>query len=218
MKLPLISIGPFVKHSIEGLENIYDSVNYLSSVPLIPNHFYLPCFGDFRGIISSSSSILSYQGRDFNRSLIHLQFSETLTPNGLDWLKIHGANCYGLDKLSREDKISEVDNNLHLIKSVNLDFIRSSEFTGQFYAFISDINAALDSPTTPNHSIVFLDATCSGVQHLAALLGNSTLGPLVNVSPSDKVQDFYLCTSVYLVSLLSPLRVYIFLLYVFVLV
>lgn len=48
------------------------------------------------------------------------------------------------------------------------------------------------NPDTEVHFPVFLDATCSGVQHFAAMLLDLELASYVNlINIEDKVNDFY---------------------------
>ena len=73
-----------------NIANLYSKV----STPI-----YLPVFTDFRGRFYPNCSFLSYQGNELNANLIEFYQGEILSTEGVRYFFIHGANCYGLDKL-----------------------------------------------------------------------------------------------------------------------
>jgi hypothetical protein len=63
-----------------------------------------------------------------------------------------------------------------------------------FTAFCLNMREINNNPNAIIKTPVFLDATCSGIQHLAAMMRDVELGPLVNLSKSkntDKPFDLY---------------------------
>lgn len=61
-----------------------------------------------------------------------------------------------------------------------------------FAAFCLIMKKLKANPDTEVHFPVFLDATCSGVQHFAAMLLDLELASYVNlINIEDKVNDFY---------------------------
>jgi DNA-directed RNA polymerase len=83
--------------------------------------FYLTTFLDWRGRIYTSSIDLNYQGSELARSLILFNNGEVLNEHGLEALKIYTANAWGLDKKSKVDRLSWVEENLKRIITINND-------------------------------------------------------------------------------------------------
>ena len=54
---------------------------------------------DFRGRLNALEAF-NYATADTKRSLFRFASPAEITDRGLDWLRIHTANCYGHDKLS----------------------------------------------------------------------------------------------------------------------
>lgn len=158
--------------------------------------FYLNVNCDWRGRIYTNSFFLSYQGGDLSRSLINFSEGQKLTSEGLKYLYIFGANCYSniLSKKSFAQRITWVKNNITRIINLDKDFINLANKKIQFTSFC----IALKNYELNNDSLiklpVFLDATCSGMQHLAAMLKDINLGTQVNLltkSEDEDVNDLY---------------------------
>src|ERR1700726_3861016 len=67
--------------------------------------FYHPLFIDWRGRIYTNSNVLSFQGSQLSRSLIMFKNGVILNEKGFESLQIYLANCFGLNKLSINDRI-----------------------------------------------------------------------------------------------------------------
>ena len=63
---------------------------------------------DFRGRVYPVTSHLSPQGNDLNKGLLTFAASQgrPLGKDGVKWLAIHGANCYGVDKVSFDERVA----------------------------------------------------------------------------------------------------------------
>ena len=72
--------------------------------------FYFPYQVDFRGRVYPVPYYLSPQGTDLAKSLLLFSESETIWDVKRDakWLAIHGANCFGKDKLSLDERVKWV--------------------------------------------------------------------------------------------------------------
>lgn len=165
--------------------------------------FYLTVNSDWRGRIYTQSFFLTYQGGDLSSSLINFHADETnsfdiLNESGKYHLYIHGANNHNFNNISKDsyfNRIKWVQDNYNKIISLDKDLILSAEKPFTFLSFCLNIKE-LDK--NPNHKInipIFLDATCSGIQHLSALLQDLELGSSVNLtdklSEIDKPNDIY---------------------------
>jgi DNA-directed RNA polymerase, mitochondrial len=72
------------------------------------------------------------------------------------------------------------------------DFILKAESPTNFAAFCLTMRKLKDNPKHIVHNTVFLDATCSGVQHFAAMVLDLELSGYVNlVNTNENVNDFY---------------------------
>lgn len=74
------------------------------------------------------------------------------------------------------------------------DFILNAESPTLFAAFCLIMKKLKTNPSCEVNFPVFLDATCSGVQHIAAMILDKNLAEhvnLINNESEDKVNDFY---------------------------
>ncbi len=154
-------------------------------------NFYLNVNSDWRGRLYTNSFFLSYQGNDLSRSLIEFADGEKLSKEGLKYLYIFGANCYSdaLGKKSINKRIAWIKDNMSKIVNLDKDFINNANKKIQFASFCIAIkNYELDN----NFEIklpIFLDATCSGIQHLSAMLQDINLGAHVNLLSKTEEED-----------------------------
>ncbi len=78
--------------------------------------FYFPHNLDFRGRVYPIAPHLNHMGHDICRGLLLFSKAEPIGPDGLYWLKIHLANQMGQDKLSFQDRVAYVDQNISWIR------------------------------------------------------------------------------------------------------
>jgi hypothetical protein len=107
------------------------------------------------------------------------------TFTGLEYLKIDIANSYGLDKLNWDDRIAWFDAN-----EADLDTLRTSaKEPAMFYAGCKAYADVLAGK--PIGYMINLDATASGLQILAALVGDTSAARLCNVIDNGRRMDAY---------------------------
>ena len=162
------------------------------------DEFYYVWQNDFRSRKYASCTFLSPQSADWSKSL--LTFSKGVAINNWDdarWLCIHGANLYGNDKITLDqregwawDKSDEFvriaenpyDNLLWLEADKPYQFLAwCFEFTQLVrhgWGFLS---------TLP----VSADGSCNGLQHLSAILRDTRGGRATNLLPAAQPQDIY---------------------------
>ena len=63
---------------------------------------------DFRGRIYAVPNYLNPQGPDFAKGLLTFAEGKPIDENGACYLAIHGANCFGYDKVGLQDRIDWV--------------------------------------------------------------------------------------------------------------
>lgn len=162
--------------------------------------FYLPHNMDFRGRAYPLSPHLNHLGDDLSRSLLKFWNGRKLGESGLKWLKIHAANVFGYDKYSLDERETFINDHMKdVIDSANspLDGSRwwmKGENPWQTLAVCMELRDAmmLDNPADfVSHLPVHQDGTCNGLQHYAALGGDTEGAKQVNLVPSDRPQDVY---------------------------
>lgn len=153
---------------------------------------------DFRGRVYASSAGLNPQGTDFNRALLKFRHGKVLGESGVYWLAVHGANCYGVDKVSFEDRIDWVLQNMEYIERTKqdplgmIDFWGSADSPYMFLAFCLEFAEGAYSPDTfVSHIPVGMDGSCNGLQHFSALLRDKRGGEATNLVPSTQPTDIY---------------------------
>ncbi|GAB1319286.1 DNA-directed RNA polymerase [Madurella fahalii] len=162
--------------------------------------FYFPHNIDFRGRAYPIPTYLNHMGADHMRGLLLFAKGKPLGETGLRWLKIHLANVYGFDKASLQEREQFATDNVE-----NIFDSAESPLTGkrwwlqaedpwQCLATCFELKAALQSPEPTayvSHLPVHQDGTCNGLQHYAALGGDSWGAEQVNLIPGERPADVY---------------------------
>lgn len=162
------------------------------------NPFYFVYRADFRGRLYANSAGLNPQGADFNKALLRFKNSEKLGVRGLYWLSVHGANCYGVDKVSFDDRVQWVKDNLNMFLSIADDPIGKSDLWAnadkpfQFLAFVLEyVKAYKDPDNFCTHLPIGMDGSCNGIQHMSAMLRDTVGAASTNLIDGDKPNDIY---------------------------
>ena len=161
-------------------------------------HMYFSYQFDFRGRIYPIQQHLNPQGREEIKAL--LEFSNgypITTEEELYWFKIHGANCYGFDKLEYEERINEIskkEQEIHLIASDPIRYRQYWKDTDSPYLYLAwcfEYSDYINNPNTfRSHIPIALDATCSGIQIYSGLLKDGEGASQVNVRGNTR-KDIY---------------------------
>jgi len=160
--------------------------------------FYYVYQCDFRGRIYCATTGLSPQGTDPAKALLKFGRSVPLGVRGLFWLKVHGANKYGYDKVSYTDRVKWVDQHHEWWMAIAANPIEHSnawkdaDKPWQFLAFVFEYAAAMEYGEGYRSSLpVALDGSCNGLQHFSAMLRDPVGGAAVNLVPADTPHDIY---------------------------
>lgn len=161
--------------------------------------FYVPHCLDFRGRIYGLSHF-NFQRGDHVRSLFLFAEGKPIGDQGLYWLAIHLANCGDFGKVSKRsfaDRLHWVNENLERILDVASDpygtvsWWKEADSPFLFVAACMEYAEALvHGPTYVSHLPVSWDGSCSGLQHLTAMM-HSEEGTFVNLTPTPEPQDIY---------------------------
>ncbi|KAK4150161.1 hypothetical protein C8A00DRAFT_18271 [Chaetomidium leptoderma] len=162
--------------------------------------FYFPHNLDFRGRAYPLPTYLNHMGADHMRGLLLFAKGKPLGQSGLSWLKVHLSNVYGFDKASlqeREDFATQNLENIYDSADNPLNGKRwwmDAEDPWQCLATCMELKAALTSPDPTAYVSqlpVHQDGTCNGLQHYAALGGDTWGAQQVNLLPGDRPADVY---------------------------
>jgi len=160
-------------------------------------HYVYTC--DFRGRIYADTTGLSPQGNDTSKALLLFAKPKPVTQSGLFWMAVHGANTFGNDKVSYDDRVDWIYDQQERIQATVEDPISYREWWGsadkpwQFLAFCFEwvrTDCGKD-PTSPTSLPIGLDGSCNGIQHYSALLRDKIGGAGVNLTNSIVPADIY---------------------------
>jgi DNA-directed RNA polymerase len=161
---------------------------------------YFPHQMDFRGRIYPMPILLNPQGPDYVKGLLTFARGYPIADErAAGWLMISGANHYGVDKVSLQDRIEWVQRNEEAVLAVDADpwgpafsFWSEADAPFQFLAWCFEYAAFKRHGFGFVSSLpVALDGTCNGLQHYSAALRDPEGGAAVNLVPGDKPSDIY---------------------------
>lgn len=160
--------------------------------------FHFPYNLDFRGRIYSLCSGLNPQGHDVSRGLLYFANKKPIEDTEqLEWLMIHGANCYGVDKVPFKDRVAWVEEHTEEILRSAEDphgfrWWCDADSPWQFLAFCFEWKAFQDIGLGFESGLpVGVDGSCNGLQHFSALLRDPIGGAATNLTPGDRPADIY---------------------------
>jgi DNA-directed RNA polymerase len=165
---------------------------------------YFPHNLDFRGRAYAIPKFLNPQGNDVTKSLLTFSDAAPLGEFGRYFLAIHGANCFGYDKVSLAARAQWVEDNADAICLVAVDplgegfeFWQKAGDPWCFLAFCLEWESLLWHEATGRADEflsslpIAMDGSCNGIQHYSACLLDEVGGRAVNLIPSDTPSDIY---------------------------
>ena len=163
---------------------------------------YFPYHMDYRGRVYVVPNHLNPQGADYAKGLLTFSRGKAIEdPIAGSWLAIQGANTYGNDKVSFEERVSFIGGLEEEIRATVADPIGNKGFwteadkPWQFLAFcfewVGYLDAERKGETFVSHLPIAMDGSCSGIQHFSAMLRDEEGGAAVNLLPSERPQDIY---------------------------
>ncbi|KAJ5165896.1 hypothetical protein N7492_006192 [Penicillium capsulatum] len=162
--------------------------------------FYLPHNLDFRGRAYPLPPYLNQMAADHARALLLFSERKPLGASGLRWLKIQVANLAGFDKASMSEREKFADDHVDdILDSANNGihgkaWWLQAEDPWQCLAACCELRNALgyaDPTEYPSNLPIHQDGSCNGLQHYAALGGDTIGAQQVNLEPSDRPSDVY---------------------------
>lgn len=153
---------------------------------------------DFRGRKYYVGEFMTPQSADWAKAM--LTFADGVEINTADdaqWLAIHGANCFGIDKVSLLDRELWAYANKDLAVQVAENPYDNRWWTEadepwQFLAWCFEWAGYMqEGEGFVTHLPCAVDGSVNGMQHLSAILRDSRGGKAVNLLPSDVPEDLY---------------------------
>ena len=150
---------------------------------------------DFRGRIYPRPVFLQSQGADWQRAMLTFSNGQPLNENGMKWLHIHGANCWGKDKDTFENRITWTEEYAPMILACAKDPWTHQEWMGadkpfSFLAFCEAFAKAMNNPGEPCSLPVYIDGSNNGLQVFSLLLRDPVGARSTNCTDSSP-QDIY---------------------------
>jgi DNA-directed RNA polymerase len=185
-----------LKLARKGQCDLMDLVDRFENEPNI----YFPHNVDFRGRAYPIPAMLHPQGTDVVKGLLRFSEGMELGDDGERWLAIHGANCFGVDKVSFKARVAWVKDNEAGIFRAAADPLAykwwmDADSPWCFLAFCMEWYEMRAADVAGNqfisHIPVALDGSCNGLQHFSAMLLDPVGGKAVNLTDSPEPQDIY---------------------------
>lgn len=167
--------------------------------------FYLPWYLDFRGRMYPSVLQLSPQAHDPGRALLLFAKPQEIRRSDedstLEHLAIYGYNKYqpSANKVSKEKMIAWIEEHEVDIFNSSADPLKNTDFWNNasdkytFLAFCFEWSSIKQSCqyNRATNLPVYIDGTCNGFQHYAALLRDDVVSPHVNLVDGECPGDLY---------------------------
>ncbi|MHA6907386.1 DNA-directed RNA polymerase [Ralstonia pseudosolanacearum] len=154
---------------------------------------------DFRGRLYAMTTGVSPQGSDLQKALLRFADGKPLADvEAVRWFKINGANRFGIDKVTFEERLAWVDTRDAWIIEIaddpvsNREHWEQADSPFQFLAWCIEYAQWRRSPGTfVSRIAVGFDGSCNGLQHFSAMLRDCVGGRAVNLVPAAKPNDIY---------------------------
>jgi DNA-directed RNA polymerase len=165
----------------------------------IYERIYFPQTMDFRGRMYPSPMYLNPQGNSLAKGQLKFADGKPLgSEEAMLELAIHGANCFGYDKASMQDRFDWVLEHSDRIFRIAEDplndywWAKEADSPWTFLAFCEEWAGFKQNGLNHlSYLSVNVDATCSGLQHLSAALRDPIGAQAVNLIPQETPADVY---------------------------
>lgn len=158
---------------------------------------YFPYMLDFRGRMYPIPTDLQPQGDDLHRGLLTFAKGKPVAAEDAGWLAVNLANCYGVDKVSFDDRMAWVEEKNTQWRSIADDPLGDMRWLDaddpwQALAAVFEWVRWLDEGEGMISALpIKVDGTCNGIQHLSAMVRDHVGGEAVNLVPGDAPRDIY---------------------------
>ena len=159
---------------------------------------YFVYFADFRGRLYAQTTGVSPQGSDMQKALLRFATGKPLLDYAAyRWFCIHGANKWGYDKASLDDRVRWAEDRKDLILSFADSPVDNTGWTEadsplQFLAWCMEFARYTRDPASfLSHLPIGMDGSCNGLQNFSAMLRDEVGGKATNLVPGPLPSDIY---------------------------
>jgi DNA-directed RNA polymerase len=158
---------------------------------------FFPEVLDFRGRVYPIPTSLTPQGDDLSKSLLKFAEGKPLGSTGLRWMYIHTANCFGIDKVSFDDRVKWTEDHLDALLEIAMNPMVNTlwmEADAPFSALavcFELLEFSFNPETFKSYLPCPQDGSCNGLQNFSALLRDPIGANATNLIPSEEPQDIY---------------------------
>jgi DNA-directed RNA polymerase len=159
---------------------------------------YFVYFADSRGRLYPLTYGINPQGSDLQKALLRFSEGKALsTPESVMWFHVLGANKFGFDKASLQERMAWVIDRKEMLLAIAEDPLNNRDWLKadcplQFLAWCFEYRGWLTDPLNfKSHLPVGLDGSCNGLQHLSAMTRDPVGGAATNLIPAQVMNDIY---------------------------
>lgn len=153
---------------------------------------YFPHRLDYRGRMYPIPSGLSPQGSDYGKSLLLFEAESPLSPTDIEgwrWYLVHGANNFGVDTVSLDERVAWCRANHHsIVQSAkspwDYQWWTEADKPWCFLAWCIEYQSITSGSQSYTQIPMARDGKCNGLQHLAAATRDTATARLVGLDPN----------------------------------
>jgi len=159
---------------------------------------YFVYFADSRGRLYPLTYGLNPQGSDLSKALIQFAEGKPLdSESAVLWFHVQGANKWGFDKATLQDRMIWVKERHDMILSFAADPVNNTGWTEagdplQFLAWCFEYEDFTNKPESfVSHLPISMDGSCNGLQNLSAMFRDEVGGKATNLTNNAIMEDIY---------------------------
>lgn len=164
---------------------------------LAGNRFFYPSHCDFRGRVYNIPAFLGIQGADTCRGLLKFARPKRIkTDTDYKWLAVQGANTWGYDKVTLNDRVAWADDfakdAIRIASNPTKELIwTEADDPWQFLSWCFEFAELKNTGKLDSCIPVNMDASNNGLQILSMLTRDEYGMTATNVLPTDTPADIY---------------------------
>lgn len=159
---------------------------------------YFVHFADSRGRLYPLTYGLNPQGSDLSKALIHFaEAKPVVTKEAIRWFHVQGANKWGFDKATLNDRMQWVVDRSDMICSFADDPLNNQGWLEagdplQFLAWCFEYADYCRNPAEFKSQLpISMDGSCNGLQNLSAMFRDEIGGRATNLTNNAVMEDIY---------------------------
>lgn len=159
---------------------------------------YFVYFADSRGRLYPLTYGLNPQGSDLSKALLQFAEAKALTDDrAVLWFHVQGANKWGFDKATLEERMAWVQERTDLLLQFADDPVNNQGWLEagdplQFLAWCFEYAEYVRSPRSFKSALpISMDGSCNGLQNLSAMFRDEIGGKATNLTANTVMEDIY---------------------------